>query len=46
MSEIIWKSQEEMDEEKNKPKPPGMEERIAGVESAVTDLLIKKMMGL
>lgn len=42
MAEIKWKTQEEIEEEKNKPQPPTPEERLAELENAFLTLLLER----
>jgi hypothetical protein len=40
MAKIIWKSQQEIDAEKNAPKPPTAEERLEAVEMAMLESVL------
>lgn len=42
MAEIKWKTQEEIEEEKNKPQPPTPEERLVELENALLSLIMEK----
>lgn len=37
---IKWKSQEEIEQEKNAPKPPSTEERLEALELAVLEMVL------
>lgn len=41
MAEITWKTAEEIEQEKNAPKPPTPEERLAAVEQALIELMME-----
>lgn len=43
MAVIGWKTQEEIEEEQNKPHPPTSEERLAELENAFLMLLLEKV---
>ena len=40
MANITWKSQEEIEAEKNAPKPPTTEERIEALELAMLEMVL------
>jgi hypothetical protein len=42
MGKINWKSQEEIDAEKNAPKPPTNEERLLAAEQAILAIMEAK----
>jgi len=44
MAKIIWKTKEEIEAEKNAPKPATEAERIATLEQATNDIIMLMMM--
>ena len=40
MAKIIWKTQEEIEREKNAPKPPTTEERLEALELAMLEMVL------
>lgn len=40
MANITWKSQEEIEAEKNAPKPPTTDERLEALELAVLEMVL------
>lgn len=40
MAKIIWKTQEEIEREKNAPKPPSTEERLEALELAMLEMIL------
>lgn len=40
MAEITWKTAEEIEQEKNAPKPPTQEERLEALELAVLEMIL------
>ena len=40
MAKIKWKTQEEIEQERNAPKPPTVEERIEALELAVLEMIL------
>ena len=40
MANIKWKTQEEIERERNAPKPPTVEERIEALELAMLEMII------
>ena len=40
MANIMWKSQEEIEQEKNAPKPPTTDERLEALELAVLEMIL------
>ena len=40
MANITWKSREEIEAEKNEPKPPTTEERIQALEMAMLEMVL------
>ncbi|WP_279279057.1 hypothetical protein [Senegalia massiliensis] len=41
MAKIEWKTQEEIEEEQNKPKEPSDKERISAMEEALMQLIME-----
>jgi len=40
MAEITWKTLEEIEREKNAPKPPTVEERVEALELAMLEMIL------
>ena len=40
MAKIKWKTQEEIEQERNAPKPPTVEERIEALELSVLEMIL------
>lgn len=40
MAKIKWKTQEEIEQERNAPRPPTVEERIEALELAMLEMII------
>ena len=40
-AKITWKTKEEIEREKNTPKPPTNEERLQALEAAMLELILK-----
>ena len=40
MAKIKWKTQEEIEQERNAPKPPTVEERIEALELALLEMIL------
>lgn len=40
MATIQWKTQQEVEQEQNAPKPPTMEERLEAIEMALLEMIL------